>query len=274
MALPTADQPYSRRTLLVVWGVLVLAAALVITLLIVSGGSSSGTTPSAQPQTDLAGTLAGPQLPAPVVVGGRPGPAEQQANAARLARVRPSAEIPAKDLPTGNKVPPANVPHAPRAIDDIGVAPNLNQTWTPAVGIAIAERALRWLNTPYSFAGGNASGPTYGAAVDAASRNDGSIRGFDCSGLVLYAMGPWRQMSHSASSQYLQAGTVHPNLGQLLPGDLIFWSGNGTIKGVGHVAVYIGNGNVVQAPQSGDVVRVTPIDQVEAAKIGTTRPLT
>jgi cell wall-associated NlpC family hydrolase len=60
----------------------------------------------------------------------------------------------------------------------------------------------------------------------------------------------------------------------LQPGDLVFWSKDGTVNGIGHVAVYIGNAEVVQAPHSGDVVRVTPIYDVESGTMGATRPLT
>ena len=58
-----------------------------------------------------------------------------------------------------------------------------------------------------------------------------------------------------------------------MPGDLLFWSTGGA-DGIHHVAIYIGNGNVVQAPNSGDVVKVTPWDQVDWGYYGATRPLT
>lgn len=146
--------------------------------------------------------------------------------------------------------------------------------WTAARGVSIARRALQWLNWPYSFDAGNANGPTYGQAVDAASRNDGHVYGFDCSGLVIYALAPWHQVDHSAASQYTEAGSFHPLLSDLQPGDLVFWSKDGTINGIGHVAVYVGNGNVVEAPQSGERIKVVPLDQVEPGKLGLTRPLT
>jgi cell wall-associated NlpC family hydrolase len=157
---------------------------------------------------------------------------------------------------------------------DAPAVPQRMGGWTPQIGVAIANRALRWLNWPYSFAGGNAEGPTYGTPVDKDSRNDGHIVGFDCSGLVLYALAPWRQLHHFAARQYLEAGTFHPALGALQPGDLVFWSSDGTVGGIGHVAVYVGNGNVVQAPRSGARIVVTPLGQVEPGTIGTTRPLT
>jgi cell wall-associated NlpC family hydrolase len=146
--------------------------------------------------------------------------------------------------------------------------------WTQQRGIRIAERALRWLNWPYSFGGGGEFGPSYGHPVDRDSRNDDKVYGFDCSGLTMYALAPWRDLSHDAASQYSEVGSFHPAMTSLQPGDLVFWSHDGTVEGIGHVAIYIGNGNVVQAPRSGDVIRITPIYQVEQGAMGATRPLT
>ena len=153
-------------------------------------------------------------------------------------------------------------------------APAPRGNWTAARGDQIAYRALQWLGWPYSFDGGNADGPTFGHAVDADSRNDGHVYGFDCSGLVMYALGPWRGLDHSAAAQYTEAGSFHPMLADLQPGDLVFWSKDGTVNGIGHVAVYVGSGEVVEAPQSGDVIKVMPLNEVEPGKLGLTRPLT
>jgi peptidoglycan DL-endopeptidase RipA len=146
--------------------------------------------------------------------------------------------------------------------------------WSWQRGQQIARRALKWRGWPYSFGAGGPNGPSYGHAVDKDSRNDGSVFGFDCSGLTMYALAPWLTLVHDAASQYTEVGTFHPAIDSLQPGDLVFWSKDGTISGIGHVAVYIGGGEVVQAPQSGDVVRVTPIYQVEPGTMGATRPLT
>ena len=147
--------------------------------------------------------------------------------------------------------------------------------WTPDRGRTIAERALSWLNWPYAFAGGGPDGPSYGVPVDHDSRNDNKVRGFDCSGLAMYALAPWLTgLQHGAAAQYTEVGHWHPALNSLQVGDLIFWSKDGTIGGIGHVAIYIGNGNVVQAPRSGDRIKITPIYQVESGDMGATRPLT
>jgi len=148
-------------------------------------------------------------------------------------------------------------------------------SWSAAKGRAAANRALRWLGQPYAWAGGNYNGPTYG--VDSPGTdgwNDSSVYGFDCSGLALYAWAPQGiYLPHFAASQYFTAGSYHPSPGDFLPGDLLFWSTGGA-DGIHHVAIYIGNGNVVQAPNSGDVVKVTPWDQVDWGFYGATRPLT
>ncbi|MDT0263766.1 C40 family peptidase [Jatrophihabitans lederbergiae] len=146
--------------------------------------------------------------------------------------------------------------------------------WTPSIGQAIADRALRWLGWPYTFDGGTAAGPTYGRAVDYDSRNDASVYGFDCSGLSLYALAPWLNLDHDAATQYSQAGSVHPTNAELQPGDLVFWSNDGTVTGIGHEAIYLGQGQVVQAPHSGAKIEITPLGQVESGYYGATRPLT
>jgi cell wall-associated NlpC family hydrolase len=149
-----------------------------------------------------------------------------------------------------------------------------NASWSAAIGQTAANRALAFLGIPYTFAGGNFNGPTYGVPDGTyEARNDASVFGFDCSGLTLYAWGPWVRMDHYAPSQYYEAGQLHPSTDRLMPGDLVFWSGDGTVAGIGHVAIYIGNGNVIQAPFSGSWVQITPLGEVESGYYGATRPL-
>ncbi|WP_408663419.1 NlpC/P60 family protein [Jatrophihabitans sp.] len=147
-------------------------------------------------------------------------------------------------------------------------------SWTASKGQAAANRALGRLGTPYAWAGGNYNGPTWGVdspGTDGA--HDSQVFGFDCSGLTMYAWAPQGEyLDHFAASQYW-SGSFHPQPGQFMPGDLLFWS-DGGLDAIHHVALYIGGGNVVQAPHSGDVVRVTPWDQVSWGYIGATRPLT
>lgn len=147
-------------------------------------------------------------------------------------------------------------------------------SWTPQAGQQAADRAMRWRGWMYAWAGGNAYGPTYGVCAGDGAFNDCHVKGFDCSGLSLYAWAPYMTLDHYAASQYWQAGSVHPSTSQLRPGDLTFWSSNGSPSGIHHVAIYIGGGNVVQAPQSGEVIQVTPLWSVDWGYLGATRPLT
>ena len=147
-------------------------------------------------------------------------------------------------------------------------------SWTAAEGQTAVNRAMQYLGIRYAFAAGNVSGPTYGVCVSGDAANDCRVFGFDCSGLTLYGWAPYLHLDHYAATQYSQAGSYHPNTSSLMPGDLVFWSSNGGQSGIHHVAIYIGNGDVIQAPQSGDIVRVTPLGQVGWGYFGATRPLT
>ncbi len=83
-----------------------------------------------------------------------------------------------------------------------------------------------------------------------------SYGGVDCSGLVMLA---WAQagvsLSHSSRAQYWE-GTQVP-LGAVEPGDLVFWSSNGTPGGIYHVAMYLGGDTMIEAPVPGLTVRIT-----------------
>jgi cell wall-associated NlpC family hydrolase len=146
-------------------------------------------------------------------------------------------------------------------------------SWNAAAGQTAVNRAMQYLGIRYAFAAGNVNGPTNGVCVAGDARNDCHVFGFDCSGLSLYAWAPYLHLDHYAATQYSQAGSYHPGTSNLLPGDLVFWSSNGSQSGIHHVAIYIGNGNVIQAPQSGDIVRVTPLGEVGWGYFGATRPM-
>jgi cell wall-associated NlpC family hydrolase len=145
-------------------------------------------------------------------------------------------------------------------------------SWTPARGQEAANRALDWLGEIYIWAGGNNWGPTDGGCTDPVSPC-GTL-GFDCSGLAMYAWGPYLNMDHYAATQYSQAGSYHPSPGNFLPGDLLFWSNGGGQGSIHHVAIYIGNGDVVEAPDSGLHVRIRPWTSIPSTFYGATRPLT
>lgn len=113
-----------------------------------------------------------------------------------------------------------------------------------------------------------AASPVAQAAINAASTQLGKpyVYGgsgpdvWDCSGLTQWA---YRQagvnLPRTAAEQYLAVAAKVP-LGQLEPGDLLFWatdlSNPATIH---HVAIYLGNGQMIAAPHTGTVVQVQPV---------------
>lgn len=120
----------------------------------------------------------------------------------------------------------------------------------------VISRAMSQVGTPYAWGGGNANGPTKGIrdGGNADAHGDYNKVGFDCSGLTLYAYaGIGITLPHYTGYQY-QRGTHYP-ASEMQRGDLIFYGPNGH----GHVAIYLGNGQMIEAPQSGSVVRVTAV---------------
>jgi peptidoglycan DL-endopeptidase RipA len=116
---------------------------------------------------------------------------------------------------------------------------------------AAIDAALRYLGTPYSWGGGGKNGPSEGWAQGA------GIVGFDCSGLTQYAYAQAGiSIPRNSRAQYAALPKVAAS--DLQPGDLVFWATNPSNPStIYHVALYMGGGKVVQAPQTGDVVKVS-----------------
>ena len=111
-----------------------------------------------------------------------------------------------------------------------------------AVG-GVGEAGLKCLGLPYVWGGGNINGPSMG--------------GFDCSGLTSYAIHAATGVTLPRTSETQWGVGVEIPLDQAQPGDLLF--GNWQAGGPGHVAIYVGNGQMLHAPTFGDVVKVGPI---------------
>ena len=111
----------------------------------------------------------------------------------------------------------------------------------------VIARAQSAIGTPYVWGGGDANGPTTGV-------NGGSVSGFDCSGLVLYAFAAAGvALPHYTGYQY-QRGTQIP-ASEAQRGDLLFWGPGGNQ----HVAIYLGDGTMIEAPQAGQNVTIAPV---------------
>ena len=138
---------------------------------------------------------------------------------------RAAAAVPAGAVPSSP--PPASAP-----------TPDPLPASAPLSGAAGAIAAAQSkLGTPYRWGGTSPSG-------------------FDCSGLMLWS---WAQVGVSLprTSGAQRAGTQRITREQLQPGDLVFHR-----IPVGHVGMYIGGGQMIHSPHSGDVVKISPIDRI------------
>ncbi|WP_327588778.1 C40 family peptidase [Nonomuraea sp. NBC_00507] len=82
---------------------------------------------------------------------------------------------------------------------------------------------------------------------------------FDCSGLVQWAFAQAGVRMPRVTHQQWVTGPQVP-LSQAQPGDLIFWRLDPTNPGyISHVAIYWGDGKMIQAPRTGDVVKISPV---------------
>jgi len=83
--------------------------------------------------------------------------------------------------------------------------------------------------------------------------------GFDCSGLVGWSFAAAGVHLPRTAAEQALAGAAVP-LNQLQPGDLLFWAYDPADPGfVDHVAIYLGNGQMIEAPQTGFTVHVIPL---------------
>ncbi len=98
-----------------------------------------------------------------------------------------------------------------------------------------ASVAARYLGIPYRWGGASPSG-------------------FDCSGFVMYVYAQLGiSLPHYAVAQYALGSAVSRD--ELQPGDLVFFDG------LGHVGIYIGGGQFIHSPHTGDVVKVSSLSE-------------
>jgi cell wall-associated NlpC family hydrolase len=115
----------------------------------------------------------------------------------------------------------------------------------PIVGVgSIGQQAValaeQFLGVPYVWGGAD------------------PLTGFDCSGLVMYVYGQLGvHLTHYTGSQFLEGMRLPRDL--LAPGDLVFFDDD-PVHGPQHEGIYIGGGRFVQAPHTGDVVKISSLD--------------
>ena len=87
-----------------------------------------------------------------------------------------------------------------------------------------------------------------------------SPNGFDCSGLVQYVMNKNGISVPRTSQEQFKAGTA-VSKNDLQPGDAVFFKGSdGSSSAPGHVGIYVGNGQYIQAPKTGDTVKYSSLN--------------
>ncbi|MEJ7791710.1 MAG: NlpC/P60 family protein [Gaiellaceae bacterium] len=103
-------------------------------------------------------------------------------------------------------------------------------------GAQVVSIAMRYLGVPYKWGGASPSS------------------GFDCSGLTMYVFAQIGvSLPHYAAAQYGLGSPVSKS--ELAPGDLVFF------RGLGHMGMYIGGGNFIHAPRTGDVVKISSLSE-------------
>lgn len=169
--------------------------------------------------------------------------AERQAAAAQAAPAAPAAPAPSSssdddddDGSDSGYTPPSYTPEIEDSADD----DDDGGSWWGSGGAGTAIAAAKsYLGVPYVW-----GGESYG--------------GVDCSGLTMLA---WAQagvsLPHLSRAQY-GYGT-HVSINSMEAGDLIFWSSNGAQSGIYHVAMYLGGGEMIEAPTFGVPVRITGV---------------
>ena len=144
--------------------------------------------------------------------------------------------------------------------------------------VKLSNGQVGWGSSDYISKGGESSGGSEGSGGGSSETNKAQAiintakaqlgkpyvwgaegpNSFDCSGLVYYVYGQHGIKMPRTSREQANVGTTISQ-SQLQPGDLIFSSTDGS-GGVNHVGIYIGNGQMIHAPNSNDVVKTTNIN--------------
>jgi cell wall-associated NlpC family hydrolase len=139
------------------------------------------------------------------------------------------------------------------ALQPVKLPTPLNTASNDAVGWDAVAVAEHYLGVRYLWGGSNPQS------------------GFDCSGFVKFVYAQLGlTLAHYAATQFVT--TPHIDESQLEAGDLVFFEPHA--DGPGHVAIYIGVGELIEAPHTGDVVKLAPLAQLTRALgfVGATRP--
>ncbi|MFF3675962.1 NlpC/P60 family protein [Streptomyces sp. NPDC002120] len=143
--------------------------------------------------------------------------------------------------------------------DALGKAPQI-----PGGNVgAVIQAALAQQGIPYSWGGGDADGPSTGICCSPGGQDGRTVTGFDCSGLALYAYAQAGiNLPRTAAAQAGVGRRIPASAGfsTLLPGDLVFYGYSPTNDStIHHVGIYLGDGQMINAPRPGKPVRIDPV---------------
>ncbi|HEY4412460.1 MAG TPA: C40 family peptidase [Gaiellaceae bacterium] len=139
------------------------------------------------------------------------------------------------------------------ALQPVHLPAALNTATTDSVGWDAVAVAEHYLGVRYLWGGSNPQS------------------GFDCSGFVRFVYAQLGlTLAHYAATQYVTTPHIDPS--ELQAGDLVFFEPRA--DGPGHVGIYVGEGQLIEAPHTGDVVKLAPLAGLGAALgfVGATRP--
>ena len=105
----------------------------------------------------------------------------------------------------------------------------------------VVGEAMKYLGVPYAWGGTDPS------------------KGLDCSGFTQLVYGNLGIDLPRTSSQQATAGRAVASLADARPGDLVFFDYSSARPGVDHVGIYLGNGQMIAAPQEGETVKVQSV---------------
>ena len=174
---------------------------------------------------------------------GQPDPQPSQTAAPNPQPSQSAAPDPAPSPSETSQPAPAPAPEpepAPAPTPEPDPEPEPDPTPAPSGGADVAiAKAYTFIGVDYVWGGE-------------------SYSGVDCSGLAMLS---WAaagvSLTHSSRAQYWEG--THVSLDSAQPGDLIFWSSDGSAGSIYHVAIYLGNDQMIEAPTFGVPVRVTGV---------------
>jgi len=185
----------------------------------------------AQKQAEQAAAQPQESAPAPQEQSSRPSSGQRASAQEPATTSQPEPEAVGEEEAASAPAP------APAPAPEPATSPEPTPSRSGNAASTAISTAMSYIGTPYVWAGESASG-------------------LDCSGLTMVSYAAAGvDLTHSSRVQYGEGAQVP--LDAVQPGDLVFWSSDGSQSGIYHVAIYLGDDMMIEAPTFGMTVRVT-----------------